>query len=83
MHAVEDLHQRRLAGAVLAEQRVDFACAHLDVDAAQGLHAAEVLGDAAAEDSGSGGVTRRSSRKVRAQGADPAAGYWPAPSRIL
>ena len=29
---VEDVHQRRLAGAVLTEQRVDLARAHIEVD---------------------------------------------------
>ena len=34
--AVDDLHQRRLAGAVLAEHRVDLAGQHVEVDAVVG-----------------------------------------------
>ena len=45
--AGEDVHQRRLAGAVLAEQRVNLAALEVEIDAAQSLHAAEMLGDAA------------------------------------
>ena len=44
--AVDDLDQRRLAGAVLAEQRVDFAGHDGEVDAVVGPQRAEVLGDA-------------------------------------
>ena len=47
MHAGEDVHQRRLAGAVLAEERVDLAGLQVEVDAAQRLDAAEALLDAA------------------------------------
>ena len=54
MNAVEDLDQRRLAGAVLAEERVDLAGAYLDVDPAQGRDAAEALGDAAGCSAGRG-----------------------------
>ena len=42
-HAGEDVHERRLAGAVLAEQRVDLAALEVEIDAAQRLHAAEAL----------------------------------------
>src|SRR5471032_1970829 len=42
----EYLDQRGLARAVLAEQRVDFAGQHFEVDAAQRLHATKTLGDA-------------------------------------
>ena len=41
----QDLEQRRLAGAVLAEQRVDLAGRNLEVDLVQGLHAGEALAD--------------------------------------
>ena len=34
--AVDDLHQRRLAGAVLAEQRVDLAGIEVEIDAVIG-----------------------------------------------
>ena len=45
--AVDHLDQRRLAGAVLAEQRVDFARADREADVVVGEHAREGLGDAA------------------------------------
>ena len=34
--SVEDVHQGRLAGAVLAEQRMDLAGAHVEIDAVVG-----------------------------------------------
>ena len=42
--AVEHLHQRRLAGAVLAEQRVDLAVADIEADVVAGRERAEALG---------------------------------------
>ena len=45
--AVEDIHQRRLAGAVLAEQRVDLAWPDLEVDVIVGDDARVALRDAA------------------------------------
>ncbi len=42
----EDLHQRRLAGAVLAEQAVDLARLELEANVVQHAHGAEVLADA-------------------------------------
>ena len=45
--AGEDVHERRLAGAVLTEQRMNLAALEVEIDAAQSLHAAEMLGDAA------------------------------------
>src|SRR5207244_3578336 len=44
--AGEDLQQRRLAGAVLAEQPVDLAALDGQVDAVQGERAREALRDA-------------------------------------
>ena len=44
---VEDVHQRRLAGAVLAEQRVHLAAAELEVDVVVGDDARERLRDPA------------------------------------
>ena len=41
------LDQRRLAGAVVADERHHLAVAHLEVDVGQRLHRAERLGDAA------------------------------------
>ena len=49
---VEDPHQRRLAGAVLAEQRVHLAARDGEVDAVVGDELAEALGDAAQLDGG-------------------------------
>src|SRR6266545_1329319 len=46
-HPVEDLHQGRLAGPVLADDGVHGAAPHRDVDVAVGDHAGESLGDAA------------------------------------
>ena len=42
----EDAHQRRLAGAVLAEDRQHLAGADVEVDVAQRLHVAEAARDA-------------------------------------
>ena len=39
----EDVHQGRLAGAVLAQQRMDLAGIQVEIDAAQRVHAAEAL----------------------------------------
>ena len=46
VQAVQHLHQRALAGAVLAQQRMHLAGAHIEVDAFIGKHAGETLGDA-------------------------------------
>ncbi|BFP52681.1 hypothetical protein SCMC78_24880 [Streptomyces sp. CMC78] len=46
LHAVEDLHQGGLAGAVLTDERVDRALADDDVDVVVGDDAGEALGDA-------------------------------------
>ena len=46
VQAVQDRHQRRLAGAVLAEQRVDLAGDHVEVDSVVGDDRAELLRDA-------------------------------------
>src|SRR5262249_35339945 len=46
-HARDNVHQGRLAGAVLAEQPVDLAELEVEVDGAHGVHAAEPLVDAA------------------------------------
>jgi hypothetical protein len=47
LQAVEDLHQRALAGAVLADQRVDLAPGDLEVDVVVGEHQREALDDVA------------------------------------
>ena len=46
LHAVQDLHQRRLAGAVLAADRVDLSLFHGEVDMVVGDDARETLRDA-------------------------------------
>src|SRR5262249_12635938 len=45
LHAVEDLHQRRLAGAVLADEGVHGAPADREVDVVVGYDTRESLGD--------------------------------------
>lgn len=47
LHAVKDLHERGLAGAVLTDEGVDGAAAHGDVDVVVGHDPGEPLGDAA------------------------------------
>ena len=47
VHAAEDADQRRFSGAVLADQRVDFARHHVEIDVVQRARRAEVLADAA------------------------------------
>jgi hypothetical protein len=47
LHPVEDLHERRLAGAVLTDDRVHVAALDGDVDVAVGHDTREPLGDAA------------------------------------
>ena len=42
-HAGEDVHQRRFAGAVLAEQRMDLAGPDIEIDVVQRAHAWEGL----------------------------------------
>ena len=51
---VEDVHQGRLAGAVLAEERVDLARPHVEVDRVVGDDARVALGDAAHLERGGG-----------------------------
>ena len=50
--AVQRLHQRRLAGPVLADDGVDRARPHREVDAVVGDHAGEALDDVAQLDGG-------------------------------
>ena len=45
LHAVEDLHERRLAGPVLTDYRVDLTLGDPQVDPVVGHHAREPLGD--------------------------------------
>jgi hypothetical protein len=46
MNARHHLDQRRLAGAILAQQGMHLALAHIERDAAQRPHAGERLDDA-------------------------------------
>jgi hypothetical protein len=46
-HAVDHVHQRGLAGAVLPQQGVDLPTPELEVDGVVGRQGAEALGDAA------------------------------------
>ena len=62
--AVEDVHQRRLAGAVLAEQGVDLAGPDVEVDVVVGDDARVALGDARA--SRAPGAWTGSSRTISA-----------------
>src|SRR5690606_15212991 len=45
--ARQDLHQRRFAGTVFANQRVNFAAAYRKGDVVERLHARKILGDVA------------------------------------
>jgi hypothetical protein len=60
----QNVHQRRLAGAVLAHQRQDLASSELEVDRVIGDQRAEAPGDAAQrqDDGGIGGVIHGSVR---------------------
>src|SRR5260370_20506391 len=56
MRARQDVHQRRLARAVLAEQRMDLAGIEREIDAAQRPRAAKTLGDSARRQNGRAAV---------------------------
>src|SRR5690606_30083819 len=47
MHAAQDLHERRLSGAVLANEGVDFAALDPEIDVVESLHSRKALGNAA------------------------------------
>ena len=68
LDAGQALHERALAGAVVADERDDLARVHGEVRAAQRAHAAEALDDAAGLEQGLGHV-RRSFRRGRGSGA--------------
>src|SRR6185503_10064213 len=63
--AGEDLHQRGLAGAVLAEQDVHLALLHFEVDAVQRHHAGELLADAGHAQGRRGGAHPCAAREAR------------------
>ena len=83
--AVEDLEQRRLAGAVLAQEREELAGPDVERDVGQGLHVGEGLGhatDSRARREGRlvgrrGGVRKRS----RVMPADRGCARWEARAR--
>ena len=58
VHAGYDLHQRALAGAVLADEAVHLALAQREVDAAERLHPTEGFGDLDKLQEGGGGLQR-------------------------
>src|SRR4051812_17844710 len=58
-HPVGDLHQRALAGPVLAEEGVDLARHHGEVDVVVGQHAGVLLGDAAQGEAWGGTVAHQ------------------------
>ena len=63
--AADDLAQRGLAGAVLAQERVDLAAAHVRGDVSQGLDAWELL------PAGSHLEAQRLDCRIRVRGHDP------------
>ena len=65
--ADEDLHQRRLAGSVLAEEGENGAASRYQVDAVENLHAAERLPDAIDLDDGAVRHAARLRRASRGQ----------------
>ena len=69
--AGEDLHQRALAGAVLADQPVDLARQQLEIDAVERGRAAEALGDAAERQDGLRGVASLIQRRTDARRSAP------------
>ena len=76
VEAVEDAHQRGLAGPVLADDAVDRAAAHGEIDLAVRHDRAEALGDAAELDRVVGDATVRHGRRRGARG-DRAHGRFP------
>ena len=74
VEAVEDRHQRRLAGAVLADDAVDDAALDDEIDVVVGVNRAEALVDA---DEFDGGRVGRPGRHPRSHGvARPRAPRW-------
>ncbi len=67
VEAVEDRHQRRLAGAVFADDPVDRARHDADRDVLVGLHRAEGLGDAVEFDRRGGSLPCRPERFGRSR----------------
>ena len=63
--ARDRLDQRRLAGAVVADQRHDLARVHVEVDLAERVHGAEVLGHPPQAQQRAPGGRRRSGAGLR------------------
>ena len=59
VEAVEDVHQRRLAGAVLAEDGMHRAARDVQADVVVGLQLAETAGYVIDDEMGVGGLHRR------------------------
>ena len=79
--AVEDVHQRRLAGAVLADDAVDRAGGDLQIDGLVGVDRAEALVDAAELDRRRRGSTARArGRRLVRRRLGHRARLGPAPS---
>jgi hypothetical protein len=68
MNTGEDLHERRLARTVLADEAVDLAAEQLDVAVLESVHSAEALLGVLEEEHG-GGMRLRHDRCVRGRGA--------------
>src|SRR5208337_1473532 len=62
-HARENVHQRRLPGPVLAEQRMDLAAIEIEVDPAERLDPTEAFDDPAHGEQWRGRDQRRLARK--------------------
>ena len=74
---VQDVHQRRLAGAVLAEQRMDLAGPDFEVDAVVRDDAGIALRDAAHLERGGGhGLGRRTRSRLPRADRDQLTGRW-------
>ena len=52
-HAGDDVDQRRLSGAVVADQRNDLARKHVEINVLEGVHRTEMFVDAASKKNGS------------------------------
>ena len=78
---VEDVHQRRLAGAVLAEQRVHLAGQQVEVDPVVREHAGEALRDLSELENRRGvGHPRDSMTRGRRREKEPEGRAWARPS---
>src|SRR5690606_2036723 len=89
LHPGHDLHERRLAGAVLAQQGVHLAGVEVEVDPLQRLEGAEALGDVPHLQQGRGRRARRRgvahgapSRSSRSTSAARGSDGW-APGRVV